>query len=218
MKNFNRLKERQRNERKSYPENHALRVHRSLSWLKKAEACEGDDDAQFIFLWISFNAAYACDVDRAHRIAEHQTFDKFIGKLCGLDSKGCLSKLVWQEFAGAIRLVLDNEYVFQPFWDYQNGHISELQWKERFNEAKGYANKALGNENTTNVLAIVFDRIYTLRNQLLHGGATHNSKVNREQMRDCCHLMGKIIPAIIEIMMDNPDTLWGDAHYPVVIN
>lgn len=216
MNSFNRLKDRQRNERESYPENHALRVHRALSWLKKAEACVGDDDAQFIFLWIAFNAAYANDVDKAYRLAEHQTFDNFIGKLCKLDKQASLSKIVWQEFAGAIRVLLDNEYVFQPFWDFQNGLITEEQWKQRFNQAKGYANKALGHENTTNVLSIVFDRIYTLRNQILHGGATYDSKVNREQMRDCCHLMGKLIPTIIEIMMDNPDTLWGDAHYPVV--
>ncbi len=216
MNSFNRLKDRQRNERESYPENQALRVHRALSWLQKAEACAGDDDAQFIFLWIAFNAAYANDVDKAYRLAEHQTFDNFIGKLCKLDKQARLSKIVWKEFAGAIRVLLDNEYVFQPFWDYQNGITTEEQWKQRFNQAKGYANKALGHENTSTVLAIVFDRIYTLRNQIMHGGATCDSRVNREQMRDCCHLMEKLIPTIIEIMMDNPDTLWGDAHYPVV--
>jgi hypothetical protein len=28
--------------------------------------------------------------------------------------------------------------------------------------------------------------------------------------------MGKLVPLVIEIMMDNPSTLWGDACYPVV--
>ena len=51
---------------------------------------------------------------------------------------------------------------------------------------------------------------------MLHGGATYNSTVNREQIRDCCHLMWKLVPAIIEIMMDNHNTLWGDAYYPVI--
>ena len=35
------------------------------------------------------------------------------------------------------------------------------------------------------VLSIVLSRIYTLRNQLVHGGATWDSSVNREQLRDC---------------------------------
>lgn len=38
-----------------------LRMHRSLSWLKRAEAAGSDDDVAFICLWIAFNAAYAQD-------------------------------------------------------------------------------------------------------------------------------------------------------------
>jgi len=51
---------------------------------------------------------------------------------------------------------------------------------------------------------------------LIHGGATWNGSVNREQMRDCVNLMGKLVPPVIEIMMDHPQTSWGDACYPVV--
>jgi len=213
---FSELKARQRSERDTYSDNLGLRVHRALSWLNKAETCAGDDDAQFIFLWIAFNAAYANDVDKAHRSAEHKTLDHFISKLCRLDAKGHLANIVWQEFAGAIRVLLDNKYVFQPFWDYQNGYITEDQCKHRFKSAKCHANEALGQENTQSVLVIIFNRIYTLRNQLLHGGATYASAVNRDQMRDCCHLMAKLVPAVINIMMDNPRTLWGDAYYAVV--
>ena len=35
-----------------------LRIHRALSWLKRAEAAGEDDDVAFICLWIGFNAAY----------------------------------------------------------------------------------------------------------------------------------------------------------------
>lgn len=216
MKNFQQLKQRQRIERDEYPKNLALRVHRALSWLGKAKSCQGDDDAQFIFLWISFNAAYANDVGREYKEGEHKTFDNFIKKLCNLDESNRLFNLIWQEFAGAIRVLLANEHVFQPFWDFTNGNIEEAQWKERLDNAKHSANIALGNENTAKVLSIVFDRIYTLRNQMIHGGATYNSKLNRGQMRDCCHLMDKLVPVIIEIMMDHPKELWGDAYYPVV--
>jgi hypothetical protein len=62
----------------------------------------------------------------------------------------------------------------------------------------------------------VLSRLYTLRNQLMHGGATWNSSVNRDQIRDCANLLGKLVPLVIEIMMDNVNTLWGDACYPVV--
>jgi hypothetical protein len=62
----------------------------------------------------------------------------------------------------------------------------------------------------------VLSRIYTLRNQLIHGGATWGSSVNREQVRDCVGFMGKLVPLVIEVMLDHPETLWGDACYPVV--
>ena len=56
---FQALKEKQRAIRSGFPETMGLRVHRAISWIGRAEACEEDDDARFIFLWIAFNAAYA---------------------------------------------------------------------------------------------------------------------------------------------------------------
>ena len=43
-----------------------------------------------------------------------------------------------------------------------------------------------------------------------------NGKVNRDQLRDCTRLLGKLVPVIIAVMMDNPNAMWGDAVYPVV--
>jgi hypothetical protein len=40
--------------------------------------------------------------------------------------------------------------------------------------------------------------------------------VNRDQVRDCANFMGKLVPVVIELMMDHPKTLWGTAVYPVV--
>jgi hypothetical protein len=56
---FAALKEEQRTIRKGFPETMGLRVHRVLSWIGRAEACDDDADARFIFLWIALNAAYA---------------------------------------------------------------------------------------------------------------------------------------------------------------
>ena len=35
--------------------------------------------------------------------------------------------------------------------------------------------KALGKEDVPQLLSVIFDRLYTLRNQLFHGGATYSS-------------------------------------------
>jgi hypothetical protein len=212
--NYERLKQRQRAERHTHNENLALRTHRSLSWLNRAEQAE-DLDGQFIFLWIAFNAAYAAEIDERLRLSEQETFKAFLNKLCELDQRNTLEKLVWQAFPGNIRVLLDNPFVFQSFWDYQNGKLSHEQWQDRFNRGKQRAKTALGFRDTATVLAVVFSRLYTLRNQLMHGGATWNGQVNREQLRDCVAILGQLVPLVIEIMLDNPNTLWGDACYPV---
>ena len=70
--------------------------------------------------------------------------------------------------------------------------------------------------DTETVLVIALSRIYVLRNQMMHGGATWNSSVNRDQVRDCGRLLAKLVPLILEVMLDNPGTLWGDACFPVI--
>lgn len=86
----------------------------------------------------------------------------------------------------------------------------------RFVAAKRVAGKALGQRDTVKVLGIALSRLYTLRNQLIHGGATWSSKVNRVQLRDGVNLLGKLVPIVIETMMDHRGTIWGDPCYPIV--
>ena len=60
------------------------------------------------------------------------------------------------------------------------------------------------------------NRLYTLRNQLIHGGATWNSAINRNQVRDGVRILSWLLPIFIDLMMDAPDADWGGLHYPVV--
>lgn len=194
-----------------------LRVHRALSWLRRAELCEGDDDARFIFLWIALNAAYADEIQQDADEAERVTLRRFLERLVSLDQGSLLNALVWDKFSGPIRLLLDNEFVYQPFWDYHSGRIGEQEWRQKFDRANKAAYRALGDTNqTATVLAIVLARLYTLRNQLVHGGATWQGSVNREQIRDGAAILGELTPCVIRLLIQNPEEDWGDPRYPVV--
>lgn len=210
------LKARHRAEREGLHPNLNLRVHRALSWLGRAEQLADDPDLRYVLLWIAFNAAYATDVDERFRTSEADTFQAFVDKLVRLDQRGRIAQLVWQEFPGSIRLLLRNRYVFQDFWYWRNGRIDESEWERRFAEAQKIANSALARQDTVAVLGVALNRLYTLRNQLVHGGATWHSSINRDQVRDGVNLLGQLVPLVIELMLDHPDTLWGDALYPVV--
>ncbi|MGI2260288.1 hypothetical protein [Shewanella sp. GXUN23E] len=213
---FQALKRRHRAQRDGYPQALSLRLHRSLSWLDNAEQHHQDVDSAFIFYWIAFNAAYGYEAEPAYRSGESQAFRQFLEKIVDLDSHGRLEKLVWQQFSGPIRVLLDNQYIFQPFWEYQQQRISELEWRSRFDNAKTSVHQAMASRQTAQVLGIICHRLYTLRNQLIHGGATWHSGINRDAMRDCHAVMAALVPTILIIMMDNPDTLWGPPAYPVV--
>lgn len=211
---YQSLKERQREERDNHPENAALRIHRALSWLNRAEQCE-DLDGRFVFLWIAFNAAYANELGEIS-ISESELFDNFLKRLIDLDKNKNLYNVVWQQYTSAIRVLLDNHYIYQPFWNHHNGFPGYEDWQEGFKLSKKAAHRALAANETATVLSIVFKRLYTLRNQIIHGGATYNSSANRDQMRDATSILGEVVPSIIEIMLDNANAYWGEACYPVV--
>jgi hypothetical protein len=213
------LKAKQRELRDGFSTPLTLRVHRALSWLRRAEDEESDGDVRFILLWIGFNAAYAGDVSHSSGPDDRSERDRFLAffrTLVSFDARHRLYDMVWDRFPQEIRLLLDNRYVFAPFWLHQNGVPGYSNWEDRLVGASVAINKALKAHDTASLLSLLFDRLYVLRNQLVHGGATWNSSTNRDQVRDGAALLGCLLPIFIDLMMDNPEHDWMMPHYPVV--
>ena len=211
---FPLLKARQREIRDGFPDSLALRVHRAISWFGRAEAEQDDDDVRFILLWISFNSAYASEV-RSELSSERGAFQSFFEALISLDKANMVYNAVWDRFPHEIRLLLANRYVFQPFWNHHNGLAGHADWEERLASSQRVITSAMARQDTARILSVVFDRLYVLRNQLVHGGATWNSGVNRDQVRDGAAVLGNMMPTFLNIMMDNPEYDWGPSFYPV---
>lgn len=187
--------------------------------VKKAHDAEKqkDIDVQFIALWVAFNAAYAKALRHTSIASERSNFKDFLNLICRLDKEKRLYTLVWNKFSGSIRMLLDNRYVFQPFWDFHNGLISQNVWLDNFDNAKKRASMALAKQDTEAVLVILFDRLYTLRNQMVHGGATYQSSANRQQIQDACALLSETVLLILWIMMSQPENpAWGEPFYPFI--
>jgi hypothetical protein len=213
------LKKKQRGIRSDFPPPLSLRVHRSLSWLLRAEQEVEDDDVRFILLWVGFNAAYAGDVDQAglgSGETERGLFQSFFTTLVELDGKHRIYDAVWQRFSQEIRVLLENPFVFAPFWQHHNGFAGNDDWKEKLHRSRIALGHSLRQHDTARILSIVFDRLYILRNQLVHGGSTWNSSVNRNQVRDGAAIIGFMLPIFVDLMMDNPSHNWPMPHYPVV--
>lgn len=207
------INEQFKNESGNYEDSLRLKLHRALSWLNEAERQKENTDLCFIFLWISFNAVYA---DELNSLGDRSGASEFLRKVCKLDKTRELYSLVWNNFSGNIRIFLNNKFTFQPFWDEQNNSAAKKNWEAGFQHENKRAFKAIADQNTSTTLNILFKRLYTLRNQILHGGASFNSSVNTAQKKEACTFLLNILPAIIKIIMDNHTEDWGRPYYPVI--
>lgn len=217
--NHSTLKEKQRSLREGFPTTMALRVHRSISWIGRAEQEEDDEDARFVFLWIAFNAAYANEREVqnfAYTGGERGEFLRYFSQLVEMDHDQRIYNAIWERFSGPIRVLMKNQYIFHPFWQHHNGMDGFHDWEKHLMRAGKAFTAAFRSGNTTRVLSHVFDRLYVLRNQIVHGGSTWNSVVNRGQVRDGASILGFLMPVFIDIMMDHPTENWGQPFYPVI--
>ena len=102
-------------------------------------------------------AAYAQDTGGGtDNASERQTFRDFVGQVCRLDADKALPALVWQVFPGPVRVLLGNQYLFQPFWDalnhpHSDGRIPQ-HWREAFDDARQRVQRALAQQDTERVL------------------------------------------------------------------
>ena len=200
--------------RQQFDEDFSIRIHRSLSWLKRSEQEEGDQDARYIFLWISFNAIYAGLGTLDENMYQKKVFNKYFEILIEQDKEKYIYEYIWSKFTSVIRSVLTNEFLLPSYWKHHDN--DQKLWIEDYEQSKRVVNFALSNKDSVTILNILFDRLYLLRNQIFHGSSTWNSKVNREQLDRCIALLGEIVPIFLTIMMHNPNVDWGELAVPVL--
>ena len=197
------------------PDELALRMRRALSWMGRAEKEQDDDDAAFIFHWIAFNAAYARVRSSEFQRRERNLFDDYFDKVLRLDSKYTIRDAIQAGFSELVEPLLNNEFVFQPYWNDREG-LDYRDWQKPFYRSRRNVERAFDRADTLVILNNLFDRLYVLRNQLLHGGATWQGSVNRAQVGDGASIMALLVPLFVSLMMAHPDEDWGTPDYPVV--
>jgi len=208
------LKALHRRVRDNQPESLRVRIHRAVSWLARAEQETADPDARYIFLWIAFNAAYASEF--GFEQAERRQARQFVERLVALDGEGRLHQALFGQFSGPIRTLVENRHVFEPFWRALREHDGSGAWEVSFAKSKKAALKAVVGGQTATLLAIVLDRLYVLRNQLVHGGATWGGQTNRAQVRDGAAILGTLVPIMLALMMQADGEAFAGIAYPVV--
>ncbi|MXW38060.1 MAG: hypothetical protein F4Z65_07330 [Acidobacteria bacterium] len=192
----------------------ALRTHRAIRWFERAvrEHDFGDTDVAFILYWIAFNSVYGKDLNENG--TESDSFGEFLGALIELDERNDIHHAIHDRFKETVEQILEDRYLYDGFWQHANGRFGYADWRARLEQRNAHARGFLQEGKTESFLSTVFGRLYTLRNQLVHGGATQNSALNRDSVRDGASVMGFLVPIFLQIMLSHPEATWGPPWYP----
>ena len=193
--------------RASGKDNIRVRMGRALSWTERGqEEMERDDpDAAFIFYWIGFDAL--CSGKPPYPNTKGK-IDAFLEDAVGADWSDSIYNVVIASESKTILTLAANAYVFTPFWGRYYDEWKSSNWADPLIESVNRAilNLERGERGTFSALKILFDRLVELRNQLVHGGATWEDRVNRDQVGDGARIMSRLLPVFLELAMDNPDS------------
>lgn len=195
-----------------------VRLTRADTWWRRGEEMRatGDLDLAFVLYWTAFNAAYAQDVTTEFadkKKTDSTVFGQFLRTLVTLDTGGTIHDAMAGPLWRYIEPVLDNKYLFSPFWHFVNEVPSSEDWESRLNGLNKTARKALWRRKTKRTLTILFQRLYTLRNQLMHGGARWQSPRNRDSVENAVPIMRHLVPIFLDIIRSHPKRDWGQPYY-----
>lgn len=212
-----------------------LRIYRAISWIRCAQEAgelaknhgEGEDDGAFIFYWIAFDCLFHSKQPpkRLHnatgwRSRESQKFSDFFNKILKYDEGYRIYDTMKDRFQDSILLILENPYIYKPFWMYDDPETNRL-WEPYFLSRKSEVRDLLYNyersgKKTGEIISTLFESLYVLRNQLMHGGATWRSSANRTQVKDGTEMLSFFLPIIVDLMMKSSPEDWEKPSYPLV--
>ena len=207
-------------EDKSRPDPFETRLRRARAWCYRAEAerPSGDLDVAFLFYWIAFNAAYAQDVPKSvlgEKTVEKTVFGRYLRNLTRRDGGAIRDAISGARLWPHVDSLLKDKHLWMPFWDNAHDESKCIDWEWKLDQNARSAHEALLRGDTHLTLTILFQRIYTLRNQVAHGGARWNSEYNRDTMKNAVRALESLVPLFITVMENNRDADWGTPHYRV---
>ena len=191
----------------------STRMHRALRWLIRAERCPDDDtDVELLCRWSGFNALYGqWDKAEGQATRETATWREFARRVLQLDKDNLIVKVIRKNDA-LIESMCASKYLNRNCW--KNHTIRKHE--EPDNTRETYK-QWLESAEWHRIFVEILNRIYLVRCQLVHGGATWNSSVNRESVKNSNTVLRELINAVVLIIFYyGRDEDWGHICYPVL--
>jgi len=191
-----------------------IRIHRAFSWLQRVEEL-GDGpvlDTALIFQWTALNSLYGrWDEAMREPVSDRGTLPAFLNRIVELDADERIIGVL-DEHRKLVMSIFEDAYLTKFFWESPSDERMRKTQKTKFDARTWYQQRQY-----PPILGRLMERIYFLRCQLVHGGATSGGRLNRTAVRRCSTMLGHLITAIMLVLIDGGwEDDWGQLCYPPV--
>jgi hypothetical protein len=185
------------------------RLYRSISWLKRAMVLDGAP--RLVALWIALNALYGLrpyGVGWDSRRTDLDEFTDFLDRLLELQgARAELGGLLPTIERDALALI-GSQFLWKEYWSERRG------FQHNISEARNRA-KELRKSDPTGFLLLVYPRLQVLRNQVFHGSAAENTRINLATLNPALRLLESMVPVFLRLMIDSGGSVkWPAIAYP----
>jgi hypothetical protein len=190
------------------------RIRRALSWMKRAASVSYEDrPPRFVDLWIALNALYGRrNYGEDGSESEFEDFREFVLLFKKLpEGKSMLHQFISKRhIQGKIRGLVKNPYLWKEYWE---GTLNALETRMGKNLEK--FERAISHKNPELIFKFFFERLKVLRNQILHGSSSADTRRNRDALVPGILLLEELLSAFVKVMIKQGSReTWPDIPYP----
>ncbi len=203
-----------KSKRSDWGESLRVRVHRAISWLESAEKYSEDNDIALMSLMIGVHSCYLVNdfgFNQSQKMAS-DNWSQFIINLRGTRELKKIQSIIFsQQGLGFLKAVAPNVYLAPD--TYRSGlDAGQAQIEKTSSRLESFIRR----RDTEKILSSYFYSLNLLRNVIAHGSRTYDSQLNAEAVEQGKLFLFQVLPMMIQAMIENPKTDWGEIEFPVV--
>jgi len=187
------------------------RIHRAISWLESAEKYKEDDDICLLALCVSLHACYLRKEEDTAPTRASLKWKKFLENMKGTREIKKIQSIIFSDGATFFKTVTLNKYLHPATYKYDTWEAARIM-----SERQSLLQEYIKDRQADKILDEILYTINSIRNVLSHGSRTYDSQFNEEGIREAKKLTFKIVPFMIQVMIENPDKDWGGLAIPVL--
>ena len=196
------------------------RIERMENWIMHANLSDNNHN-RFLFYWIAYEAAYKEDQSEKIYEYEHELRCRFHKRIieCKYASKKLQEALrtVKREATKLLKLRQASRY----FWYKEEGWESSQVWEKKFgqkfaNDCHNLGKAAHDGRELVPVLNALFENLYIVRHQIVHGGSSGKDSRGLNQVIWGSKILESVVPRFYTCIEENKSRDWGKPPFPRV--